>query len=253
MVDVVDARIALMNTKIRNIQKTMRLIVWSLIPVMILTLGLAWIFYPEPYGFIDEYISNLGNILSYDADLPNTTSMLIMTVGFSITGFVCLIVAVLYFVRPGMRIKVIKKQDSDIRILKSEPGLLYAYLKGFLYLLMFVGALGIAIPGDHSTLAALHKIGASIFIAGLGIVNFVHQALRFIRKVKRKDEKKKIDFYFDMVLVALVFFVIIMLGITYLLRHYASISHPAVNPFLWQKLVLIVNLVAIFFLDIDDM
>ncbi|NHJ49101.1 MAG: hypothetical protein FK733_15040 [Asgard group archaeon] len=252
MADATEARIALMNTKIRKIQISMRLLIWSVVPILLLTLGLAWIFYPEPYEFITEFISNLGNYDSYHDNLDNSISVIIMTVGFITTGFASLIVSILYFIRPGMRIKVIKFQNSKVKILKSEPGLLYAYLKGFLYLLMCIGAMGIAVPADHATLKIFHLIGAVMFIFSFGLVNFVHQLLRFTRKHNLRFEKKKWDFYFDTVIVSIVLSVMVILGIAYAVNKLAGITHPAIMAPLWQKILLIVNLVAVFALDIDD-
>jgi hypothetical protein len=255
MDDVIEARITSKNKKIINIQKTMRIIIWSFVPVMLLTLGLAWAFYPEPWEFVDEFVSNLGNTVGYHTKLDNTVSMFIMTIGFSVIGLCCLAVAILYFVRPGMRYQIIKTQDPNIRILKSERGLLYAVAKGVFYFIMFLGALGIAVPGDIESLFIFHITGASLFLVSFGLVNFIHQSLRFLRKVKAKDEKKKIDFYLDIVMVVLVFAVLLTLGIIYIIytAKGQTVLHPVLSPYVWQKMVLIINLVAIFFLDIDDM
>jgi hypothetical protein len=52
MVDISEARTALMETKIRKSQKAIRIIIWSIVPIVIITLGVAWAFYPEPYDFV---------------------------------------------------------------------------------------------------------------------------------------------------------------------------------------------------------
>ncbi|MGC9781592.1 MAG: hypothetical protein HZR80_20300 [Candidatus Heimdallarchaeota archaeon] len=232
MIDATDARTALIDSKIRRSQKIVRLIIWLTVPVMFLTLVLAWVFYAESYEFIYEMISALGNIYSFDLNNDNTVSMLIMTIGFSISAFMNLVIAIFYFIRP---------------VLKNN------ILKGFLYIIVSVGAAGIAIPGDHPTLSLYHSIGSIMFIFGFAMVNFVSQLLRFARKHDLKFEKKPLDFYLDMVVVALVFSVMIILGIFYILDKTIGFTGPAFTVPLWQKILLIVDFIAIFVLDLDDM
>lgn len=232
MVEVSAARTALMETKIRKSQKAIRIIIWAIVPIVIITLGAAWAFYPESYEFVYEFISNFGRFNSYDLSLDNTTSMLIMSIGFGLIGFISLAIAVFYFIRPVLK---------------------YNILKGLLYIVLFLGAIGIAVPADHLRLNIMHNIGAILFIFGFGMVNFISQLLRFIRKHNLKSEKKKLDFYLDIVIVSIVFSVMILLGIFYLLNQSFGITGQAITAQLWQKILLIVGFIAIFFLDVDDM
>ncbi|NHK30798.1 MAG: hypothetical protein FK730_05565 [Asgard group archaeon] len=232
MVEISEARTALMDTKIRKSQKAIRIIIWSIVPIVIITLGVAWAFYPESYEFVYEFISNFGRFNSYDLSLDNTTSMLIMSIGFGLIGFISLAIAVFYFIRPVLQ---------------------YNILKGLLYVILFLGAVGIAVPADHPRLNIMHNIGAIMFIFGFGMVNFVSQLLRFIRKHDLKSEKKSLDFYLDIVIIAIVFSVMILLGIFYLLNQTFGITGPAIVAQLWQKILLIVGFIAIFFLDVGDM
>ncbi|NHJ38898.1 MAG: hypothetical protein FK731_02615 [Asgard group archaeon] len=232
MLEANEARTALMDTKIRKSQITIRLIIWSIVPIVTITLGLAWAFYPESYEFIYEFISNFGRFYSFDLNLDNTTSMFIMSIGFGMIGFVSLIIAIFYFIRPVLK---------------------YNNFKGLLYIILFFGAIGIAVPADHPKLNIMHNIGAILFIFGFGMINFVSQLLRFIRKHDLKSSKKSLDFYLDIVIVAIVFTVMILLGIFYLLNNRFGIITPGITAQFWQKILLIVDFVAIFFLDIDDM
>ncbi len=232
MIDASEARTALIDNKIRKSQRIVRLIIWLTVPIMFLTLALAWVFYAESYEFLYELISALGNIYSFDLNNDNTISMLIMTIGFSITAFMNLVIAIFYFIRPVLFKNI---------------------LKGFLYIVVSVGAAGIAIPGDHPTLSLYHSIGAIMFIFGFAMINFVSQLLRFARKHDLKFEKKPLDFYFDMIVVVLVFSVMILLGIFYLLDKLTLLTGSAFTVPLWQKILLIVDFIAIFVLDLGDM
>lgn len=232
MIDASEARTAMIDNKIRKSQKIVRIMIWLTVPVIILTLGLAWIFYAESYEFIHEFISALGNIRSFDDDNVNTVSMIIMTTGFSVLAFMNLVIAIFYFIRPV---------------------LLFNKLKGLLYVLNTVGAAGIAIPGDHSTLSLYHVIGAFLFVFSFAIVNFVQQMLRFSRKHDFKFEKKPLDFYFDMLIVVIVFSLMILVGILYILENTIGLTGPVITVPLWQKILLIFELIAIFVLDLDDM
>ena len=231
MIDASEARTVLIDHKIRKSQRIVRLMIWTIIPITILTLALAWIFYAESYEFVYEFISNLGHITTSDENNVNTTSMIIMTTGFSLLALVSLIIAIFYFIRPVLQ---------------------FNKIKGSLYVLIAVGAAGVGVPGDHPTLTIVHQIGAVMFIFGLAIVNFVHQMLRFTRKHDLKFEKKPFNFYFDMLFVVIVFTAMILLGITYILDK-TGISSPAFGAPLWQKIVLLVDLIAVFVLDLDDM
>ena len=56
----------------QKIQTVLRLLVWSISIVLILTIGLAWWQYPEDYNFFQDTISTLGGTTSL-SELDNTT------------------------------------------------------------------------------------------------------------------------------------------------------------------------------------
>jgi len=47
-------------------QRTIRYLYWLIIPTLVLTVGLAIYFLPEPYKFFQDYLSELGAQLSVD-------------------------------------------------------------------------------------------------------------------------------------------------------------------------------------------
>lgn len=214
-----------------KLQKKMRLIYWSIVPILILTIALAWVFYPEPYEFHEEFISNLGGYTS-DQGLSNTISSTIMAIGFGLCGFVALILSIIYLI----------KRELD-----------YNFLKSFLNLVLAVGAVGVGIPLDHPTIGILHGIGALIFIFGFGILNFVLQTLRFKRKYLPTGFKEFTNYFLDLIMVIVVFIVIFIQAIFYVLYRLLDVYLITVITILAQKAVLIIDFIAIFFLDKNDM
>ncbi len=79
-----------------RIQITIKNLLIFIAYFLILTFFIAIAYYPEKYQFFGEYISNLGSMESATGS-PNTISMIIVIVGFSICGSLFLSVAVLYF------------------------------------------------------------------------------------------------------------------------------------------------------------
>ena len=152
-----------------KLQKTLRLIYWFMVPILFGTLGLAWVFYPEPYEFTKEFMSNLGGYSSNDG-LSNQTSSLIMAIGFGLLGLITLIVSLIYLFKRSLQ---------------------YNFLKSFLNLVLAVGAGATGIPLDHPTLGFYHRMGALLFILGFAFINFVDQMLRFYRKHRLQPPTEK--------------------------------------------------------------
>ncbi|MEA2071132.1 MAG: hypothetical protein U9O98_07565 [Asgard group archaeon] len=215
----------------RTLQRNLRLLVWLMISTIIVTISLAWIFFPEEYLFFQYFISRLGRIETH-SNLSNLTSMIIFITGFSLVATLSLIISVLYY---------------------THPTLEFNFLKGSLTVLLAIGAVGIAIPADHPTLATLHNIGAFFFIFTFGIYNFVAQLLLCVIKHDSKVENQSIDFYIDLVIAIIVFVVFLLYTIIAILDMMADIIIPWLTTELTQKIVLIVDCVSVFFLDIPDM
>ncbi len=210
--------------------KGLRWLVWSTFFVLIPTIGLAWFFYPEKYEFFQEAISSLGGLRSNKENLPNFPSYVIFSAGFIIMGILTVSLSLIYLV--------------NLKRFK------YGILKGILLLIMGVGAIFTAIPWDFNF---LHGIGAFMYIAGLAIINFVFQLLRYVKRhvPKPTDAKRAWDYYWDLSFVILLF----AAGAFYFVIQISSMigySLPFISPALAQKIVLFAGCIAIFLLDIDD-
>lgn len=61
-------------------QKGLRIFFWILASILILTVTLCFIFYPEQYRFFQQHISSLGQLYSRWSYLPNTISRWIFSI-----------------------------------------------------------------------------------------------------------------------------------------------------------------------------
>ncbi|MHA1473647.1 MAG: hypothetical protein ACTSPA_04020 [Promethearchaeota archaeon] len=217
----------------QKIQTILRLLVWSITIVMIITIILAWWQYPEPYEFFQESISSLGGYLS-TTGLENKTSSIIFTIGISICGIIAFIIAIIYF---------------------FQKELFFNTGKAIIALFIAIGTIGIAIPRDYEGLLLLHAIGAAIFIGAFGIFNGVSQLLRYSHKhrPKKPEEKKTLDFYLDLSLVYLSGLSILIYLILFILHSVLNVDWTGTLQVIAQKMVLIISFIATFFLDKDDM
>ena len=221
----------LMDAKKVRLEKLLRILVW-LIPIIVtITIALCWIYYPERYDFFQEFISALGSRLSQEGH-DNITSSIIFTAGFSIVGLNTLIVAIIYFIFPTL--------DNNVA-------------KGFFNILLTIGAVGIAIPGINATLHIIHGTGAFIFILGFTIFNFYAQIYRFVTKHHPKRPQRTWGFYADVIMTGLVFGAFLIFILFYVLERVASGDVPVYLAELGQKLLLIIDFTAVYFLDVDDM
>ena len=186
----------------QKFQTILRLLVWSIAFVLIITVALAWWQYPEPYDFLQDTISALGGTTSISG-FDNAISSKIFSIGLYICGAIALIVALIYFFRKDF---------------------FFHTGKGIIALFVAVGPIGVAIPRDYEDLLIFHAIGAAIFLGSFGIFNGVAQLLRYSRKHRPKipDEKRSVDFYLDLTMVYLT-------GITLLFYLVAFILHIAFN------------------------
>ena len=217
----------------QKIQTILRLLVWSIAVLMILTIALAWWQYPEPYNFFQETVSSLGGNFSISG-FDNSTSSMIFSIGILICGVIALIIAIIYF-------------------FKKE--LFFNTGKAIIALFITVGAIGIAIPRDQGQLLIVHGIGAIVFIGSIGIFNGVLQLLRYSHKHRQKkpEEKKTLDFYLDLSMVIITGLSIVFYLIVFVLHLIFNVDLIGQGHALGQKIVLITANIAIFFLDKDDM
>ena len=212
-------------------KKTIRILYWIFASVMLLTVAYAWIWYPEPYEFFQEFISNLGARISEHETLPNDISSLIISVGLGICALTSLIVAIIYLFKPKLK---------------------FNYWKSFLNFIMFIGAIGVGIPKDQPIIHPLHGIGAALFMVVFGFLNFVHQRLRFTRKYKPATIERTMDFYLDSVISVVVFVVLVFFIVFYALGKLLDVNALKIFATTYQKIALLVNFFAILILDLDD-
>ena len=212
-------------------QNSMRWMVFSVMLLVILTIGLAWVFYSlrEPYEFFRETISMLGGIQTENGH-NNFPSYAIFTVGFLLVSVLSLVTSIMYFAN---------SEDFE-----------YAVLKGILLLVIAIGTFGTAIM--HDLMQIIHGIGAFLFVSGFGITNFVWQLMRYARKREQPPENRKWDFYLDAVFVWILLASILVYfsftAIFYFLGH-LTFTYVATS----QKVLLICIVIATFLLDREDM
>lgn len=211
-------------------QRTIKILFWLIVPILILTLGLAFYFYPEEYKFAVHYISQLGGRLSYENGFDNLISSILMSVGFGFCALITFIVSILYF-------------TGDFS---------FKYLKGSLCLVIAFGASLTAIPEDKGNLLILHTIGAVLFILVFGVLNFILQLFRFIRKRQQIPKKKKFDYYLDATVVVVVIAVIVFLSLLFVISETTQNLISRMLSIIFQKIVLIVSCFAILLLDTND-
>ncbi|MCG3222018.1 MAG: hypothetical protein H7641_11630 [Candidatus Heimdallarchaeota archaeon] len=195
---------------------------------MIVTFFLAIAYYPQKYIFFAEHISNLGGIQS-SLGYVNTTSMIIMMIGFGLCGSFALIVGILYFV------------NRDLHLWLP---------KGLLSVALAIGAAGIAIPLDHS-LRILHLAGAGIFIGGFAAINALLQISSFLKKRKDKIvDTSTWDTIWDIILSSIV--LIILLGyFTIFALDWLGVGPHYLGP-MFQKAVVFAEILALYFIDNKD-
>lgn len=213
-----------------RMRKTIKYLYWLIIPILILTVGLAIYFLPEPYQFFQDYLSELGAQLSVDNGFDNQISSIIMSVGFGLCALISIIISILYL-------------TSEFQ---------FRYLKVSLNLVNAFGACLIAIPQDKGNLLVLHTIGAALFVAGFGVLNFTLQLLRFVRKRQEIPEERRFDYYLDASIVVLVFAVIVLLIVFFIPSEITKNPVLILLSIIFQKLVIIVACLALLVLDLND-
>lgn len=211
--------------------KGLRWFVWSIFFVLLLTIALSWGFYPEKYEFFQEAVSFLGGRYSYDLNILNYPSYVIFSIGFVIMGIIAIITSVIYFI--------------NMKRFK------FAMLKGVLLFILGLGSAFTGVPWDVAPL--VHGFGAFLFIAGVAVVNFVFQVLRYHKRhvAKPTTGKRAWDYYWDITFVVILF----VTGTFYLVVQiwgWIPGTTQLISTALAQKVVLFAACIAILLLDVDD-
>ncbi len=211
--------------------KQIRWLVWSIYLIMVITIIVSWVFYPEDYDFWYFSTSTLGGLYTPISLLPNFPSYMIFTMGFVLIGAISIFTGILYF-----------KNTKQFR---------FAIIKGVLLVIMGVGAVGIAIPHDYTPLTIFHQIGAFMFLSGLAALNAVFQLLHCFGKYGYHCEEKKVDYYVDYTFVIL----LIAAAVGYYATEVIFFLWPAgwwIRPPMMQKILLFTAIIAAGMLDLDD-
>ena len=213
-----------------KIQIALRVLLAVLGVVLVLTIGLAIWQYPVQYEFFGEHVSDLGRTQTITLQ-DNFNSSLIVIIGFSLFAAISFAMAIIYFASKNLKFNI---------------------TKGVLTLAIAGGAAGVAVPVDHSTLSQWHYVGAALFILGFAAYNFVCQARRYYRKHGFIPEKKNFNFWIDFIFVWIVLAAFVMYMVVFLLIHFTTYTNMLSGP-IAQKIVLIVDLIAVIIFDINDM
>lgn len=210
-------------------QKFIRFLTAVIAVVLIVTITLAILAYPEPYEFFNEAVSNLGGTLS-ETGLDNSNSLLIMVIGFWVIASISFIIGLIYLTSP---------------ILKHN------FVKAFWTLAMAVGAVGVSIPLD--LFPKIHYFGASVFIFSFGLYNFNCQVLRYTRKHRPDPNRRSFNYWLDVIVAWLLLLSIVAYFAIFALDHF-GITMPLswITTALAQKIVLILAIFAVLILDVKD-
>lgn len=211
--------------------KQIRWLVWSLYLIMVITIVLSWIFYPEAYDFWGKSTSTLGGLRTPDTNLRNFSSFVIFTIGFILLGAQAILIGSIYF-----------KNTKQFR---------FAVIKGLLLVIMGIGAIGIAIPYDYTPLALFHQIGAFMFLSGLAALNFAFQLLHCMSKYGSHCVDKNLDYYVDYTFVVLLIAAAVMYYATEVIFYLWPVGWW-IKPPMMQKILLFTAIIAAGLLDLDD-
>jgi hypothetical protein len=208
-----------------------RWLVWSIYIIMVITIVLAWVFYPQPYDFWGQTTSQLGALYTAVNELRNFPSFVIFSIGFVLLGIIAIFTGSLYF-----------NNTKQFR---------FAIIKGVLLVVMGLGAIGIAVPHDYTPLTIIHQIGAFMFLSGLATLNAVFQVLHCVSKYGYGCEERNLDYYVDYIFVVL----LILAAVMYYATEVIFYLWPAgwwMKPPMMQKILLFTAIIAAGLLDLDD-
>jgi hypothetical protein len=221
-------------------QTTLQNLYRLFLPLIFTVLALAWAFYPESYELNTEFISDLGRIFSRDEGIRNLKSQITMSIGFGVISLFALTITSLYF----FRFFLLQKEKRNGTLI---------FFKGFFNFLLAFGAFGIAFPTDSQIFSLLHGIGAGIFLFSFAVLNLLMQAVHSYSKWQIRKEEDVSDFTIDIVIAAIVLLALLLLIIFYIWNYLTADTLIESTAIKMQKIVLVVDSVAIWRLDIDDM
>ena len=239
MMDSVEEMKELRTVKTKSdkeiIQEKIRYLYRLLGPILLSTLILAWALYPERYDWSFEYVSDLGGLESKNEELNNLPSAITMSSGLAIVAIISMVISGIYL----SKINVLGKKWSPTKSIFS--------------LLMGIGAGLTAVPTKHPTVGRLHQIGAILFFFTFAVVNMIMQVGRSYSGIKEKKREKNLDYFFDITIAIMVIIALLGLLVFYITDEWLEIDAISSSAEIMQKVVVIVDCLAIYRLDVDDM
>ena len=229
-----DFRVERTIDRTTQFQKTLRYLYRLFLPLMFSTLILAWALYPERYDWRYEYISDLGGLTSKNEGLNNIPASRVMSIGFGLIAAIALTIAIIYFVN--------KEAIKWRRI-----------MLGIFNLIICIGAAGVGVPTKYPVIGRLHQIGAILFLFMFAITNMSLQGTRSRSKYQQRDDYRKTDFTIDITVAGFVIVAFLLLVVFYIVDEWQEVAALSSSAEVMQKVVLIVDCIAIYRLDVDDM
>jgi len=215
-----------------RIRRVLRLLVWLIPIILLLTFTAAIIFYPEPYYPFFEYISMLSGFYSENGYV-NITSSIIMIIGLCFCSIISSVISVLYFIKKSIR---------------------YRFTKATYFTLLAIGLIGSSFPVDYnSVFALLNKGGWFLFLLGFSFSNFIILFLRLARRYGTRTFEKSPIFFIDLSFVILMFLLILWFLISYFIDYFLATINTYLMRTFTEKIILICNFIFVFLLSIDDM
>jgi len=210
-----------------------QVIIKDLLVISAYTMNMSFIlaiaFYPEKYSFFAENISKLGGIRSVSGTI-NTTSMIIILVGFGICGIITLAVGILYLKYRKLHLWKVKAIVSFI---------------------ISLGAFLMMIPHDFMNLLVVHGIGAVLYIGGFTSLNVLLQVSSTIKKQKEFQKSiSRFDTIWDIILSIILSLILIGYFVIFPIARCGL--GPVILEQTYQKLVVFTALLAIYFIDDED-
>lgn len=240
------------KSTINNLLRFLELVITVLI---LMTIFFAWLFYiveEFSYTWWKDSINLLGGKWIWDGRRQikkNSISKLFFSVGCILIGIVSLIIT-FFSANEVRKAKVIeyerKQKKKSEENEEEEESKIITYLHSAIFFFLGIGAFLAAFSRDHSSLRALHYIGAALLMISLGMYSIYAQYKRWDQK-----RKKKSSYILGLIWLFILFIVNgTYLGIAFRIAFYDSIhivpdAIMILNAF-FQKLCILLNIISIW-------
>ena len=205
-------------------RKYLRILIRLSSLILLLTITLSWIFYPDTYFPLKYYISHLGGIDTVLGN-PNTISRYIFMSGVWIVAIITFLMVLEYF------------KPHNLNKLNV--------VKGIILVFMMVSSIIIGLPYD-SKFHLIHSVGAIAYYISFNIYVFLCQFTRFRRRkiTFNTEESQKItpDKYYV--------FLMLAITISYFIAFFMDLKN--LLPII-QKLIVLSSMFGVIILDKEDL